>query len=90
MKTTASEFCRNFGRFRLDAQREPVEVTSHGRVTGYFLSAVEFGHYQELLRREREVLVVGHLTDDVVEAIATAEYPEERDVLEETLGGAPR
>jgi hypothetical protein len=90
MKTTASEFCRNFGRFQLDAQREPVEVTSHGRVTGYFVSAVEFGYYQELKRREREVLEVGRLPDDVIEAIAAADYPEDRDDLDKTKIGEPR
>lgn len=43
----ASEFARNFGQYREIAQREPVAVTSHGRATGYFISAVEF---EELLR----------------------------------------
>ena len=38
----ATEFARNFGQYREIAQREPVAVTSHGRMTGYFISPVEF------------------------------------------------
>lgn len=81
-ETTATEFCRNFGRFQYEAQREPVQVTSHGHVTGYFVSATEFAHYQELLRKEREVLLVGRLADDVVAAIESSEYPEGHDELD--------
>ena len=80
--TTATEFCRNFGRYQHQAQREPVQVTSHGRTTGYFVSETEFAHYQELLRKEREVLLVGRLTDDAVAAIELSQYPEGHDDLD--------
>jgi PHD/YefM family antitoxin component YafN of YafNO toxin-antitoxin module len=46
----ASEFTRNFGRYRMRAQREPVAVSSHGRITGYFIGTdeyEEFRRYQE-------------------------------------------
>jgi hypothetical protein len=33
----ASEFTRNFGRYRMRAQREAVAVSSHGQITGYFV-----------------------------------------------------
>ena len=33
----ASEFTRNFGRYRMLAQREAVAVSSHGSITGYSL-----------------------------------------------------
>ncbi len=33
----ASEFTRNFGRYRMQAQREAVPVSSHGQITGYFV-----------------------------------------------------
>ena len=32
-----TEFTRNFGRYRMLAQRRPVPVSSHGQVTGYFI-----------------------------------------------------
>lgn len=43
----ASEFARNFGRYRELAQREPIAVTSHGRTTGYFVSAEQFERLQQ-------------------------------------------
>lgn len=71
----ATEFARNFGRYQDQALAgEVVKVTSHGRVVGGYLSAKELEHFERLKRREREVLVVGALPDDVVEDIAAAEY----------------
>ena len=80
-ETTASDFCRNFGRYQHRAQRDPVRVTNHGHVTGYFVSEAEFDHYQDLLRKEREVLSVGRLPDDVLAAIEASRYPEGHDDL---------
>jgi hypothetical protein len=44
MATTvpASEFTRNFGRYRMQAQRAPVAVSSHGQITGYFVGPDEY------------------------------------------------
>jgi hypothetical protein len=65
----ASEFTRNFGRYRLRAQREAVEVTSHGHVTGYFVPADE---YQEFLRfkAQRRSFATVDLSDNEVRVIA--------------------
>jgi len=35
----ASEFTRNFSRYRMLAQREAVAVPSHGSITGFFRCA---------------------------------------------------
>jgi PHD/YefM family antitoxin component YafN of YafNO toxin-antitoxin module len=71
----ATQFSRNFAHYQDEAIRTKViVVTSHDRVVGGFLSAEEFAHYQELKRREREVLRVGDLADDVVADIQAAEY----------------
>ncbi|MDF1586219.1 type II toxin-antitoxin system Phd/YefM family antitoxin [Geminicoccaceae bacterium 1502E] len=71
----ASEFARNFGRYRDEALAGSIiAVTSHGRVVGAFLSARELEHYERLKRREREVLVTGELPDEVVAEIEAAEY----------------
>ena len=75
VSVTATEFARNFGRYQDRAHTgEIVEVTSHGRVVGGYLSAKELEHYRRLRQRERKVLVVGELPDDVVAEIAAAEY----------------
>ncbi|KEC70147.1 VIT1/CCC1 transporter family protein [Rhizobium phaseoli] len=51
-----------------------IEVTSHGRVIGGYLSASELEHYRSLKRREREVLVVGELDDETISDIENAKY----------------
>jgi len=71
---TASQFARSFGRLQDEAFSEAIQVTSHGRVIGAYLSAAEFEHFERLKRREAEILMVGKLPDDVVEAIEVAEY----------------
>lgn len=71
----ATEFARNFGRYQDEALGgATVMVTSHGRVVGGFISASEVEHFERLKRREREILRVGALPDDVIEDIAAAEY----------------
>jgi hypothetical protein len=70
----ATEFVRNFGRLQDEAYREIVEVTSHGRVIGGYLSAPELERYKRYKRREREVFRVEELPDDVIAAIEAAEY----------------
>jgi len=52
---TATEFAKAFGRYKEEAQREPIAITSHGRVSGYFISAREFEELQRLRAFERRV-----------------------------------
>ena len=71
----ATEFSRNFARYRDEAiAAKIINVTSHGRVIGAYLSASEAAHYERLKLRERLSLVVGDLPNDVVAAIESAEY----------------
>ena len=80
----ASEFTRNFGRYRLLAQREAVEVTSHGHVTGYFVPAEE---YQEFMRfkAQRRSFATADLSEDEVRAIAEARMDARHDHLNTLL-----
>ena len=71
----ASDFSRNFAKYQDEAiSAKIINVTSHGRVVGGYLSASELAHYELLKRREREVLVVGDLDDETITSIQTAEY----------------
>jgi hypothetical protein len=71
----ATDFSRNFAHYQDEAIRTKViVVTSHERVVGGYLSADELAHYERLKAREREVLIVGQLSDDVVADIEAAEY----------------
>ena len=60
----ASEFTRNFGRYRMLAQRGAVAVSSHGRITGYFVGPDEYEEFRRFQESRR--------------SFATAELPEEK------------
>ena len=71
----ATEFSRNFAHYQDEAIRAKVlVVTSHDRIVGGYLSADELANYQRLKARERESLVVGDLSDEIVADIRAAEY----------------
>ena len=65
----ASEFTRNFGRYRMLAQREAVPVSSHGQVTGYFVGPVEYEEFRRL-RDQRRSFATADLSEAKVKAIA--------------------
>lgn len=50
----ATEFCRNFATYQRQVQRGPIEVQSHGKTTGYFISAEEFERVQRILAESRK------------------------------------
>jgi hypothetical protein len=54
----ASEFTRNFGRYRMLAQREAVAVSSHGQVTGYFVGPDEFQEFVRFKQQHRSFATV--------------------------------
>lgn len=71
----ATTFARNFAHYQDEAIRTKViVVTSHDRIVGGYLSASELAHYEKLKARERQVLRVGELPDDVVADLEAAEY----------------
>jgi hypothetical protein len=71
----ATTFARNFAHYQDEAIRARViVVTSHDRIVGGYLSATELANYQRLKARERQVLMVGALDDEVVADIEAAEY----------------
>ncbi len=80
----ASEFAKNFGRYKLRAQREAVAVSSHGQIAGYFVAAHE---YEELLRLKdnRRSFATTDLSDDEVEAITSSRMDPRHDHLNELL-----
>jgi len=67
----ASEFTRNFGRYRMRAQREPVAVSSHGQITGYFVGPDEYEEFKRF-RESRRSFATVELPEEKVEAIRTS------------------
>lgn len=77
----AAEFARNFGRYKLQAQREAVPVSTNGTLAGYFVAPHE---YEELvrLRGRRRRFLTAELSDAEVEEIADARMDTRHDHLD--------
>ena len=73
VRVTATEFAKNFGRYREEAQREPVAITSHGRTSGYFVSPYEYAELVRLRAFERRVYRIEELPENIAQAISEAE-----------------
>jgi hypothetical protein len=67
----ASEFTRNFGRYRMRAQREAIAVSSHGRITGYFVGPDEYEEFKRF-RDSRRSFATAELSEEKVKAIAAS------------------
>lgn len=81
----ASEFSKNFGRYREVAQREPVAVTSHDRVTGYFVSAADYEFYLRMKAQMPKSFAVEELSEDTIQAIAMVRMDAKHDHLNTLL-----
>ncbi len=85
LEVPASEFARNFGRYREAAQREPVAVTNHDRVTGVLVSPQDFDEYQRLKRMATRALFVEELSNDALAAIEEARMDDRHAALDRLL-----
>jgi prevent-host-death family protein len=69
-RTTALEFQRNFGEFQHQAQREPVEITRHGRREFVLMSA---RHYDWLVAAAKRAQRTDDAATVVIDAVGRAE-----------------
>ncbi|KAA3519715.1 hypothetical protein G6L63_04645 [Agrobacterium vitis] len=71
----ASAFSRQFGKIREDVYEAGViEVTSHDRVVGAYISPKELEHFNRLKSQEVRVLHASEIDDDLLSDIESAEY----------------
>ncbi len=66
----ASEFTRNFGRYRMLAQREAVAVSSQGSIAGYFIAPDEYEEFRRF-KQHRRSFATAELSDERVQAIGS-------------------
>jgi PHD/YefM family antitoxin component YafN of YafNO toxin-antitoxin module len=85
MEVAATEFTRNFSRYREEVQHEPVAIKSHDRITGYFVSTREFQNYQRLKARDGSALAVEELDAATVASLANAKMDKRHDKLNDLL-----
>jgi prevent-host-death family protein len=81
-RTTALEFQRQFGEFQHKAQREPVEITRHGRRELVLMSA---DHYDWLVAAARRTHRTEEAAPVVVDAVRRAEMGPEHAALDDLL-----
>jgi prevent-host-death family protein len=81
----ATEFCRNFGEYQRRAQREPIEVQSHGKTTGYFVSADDFERMQRILSEARKAYHPSELPPHLREAVRVARMDPKHNKLDRLL-----
>lgn len=84
-KVAATEFARNFGRYREAAQHEAVAVVAHNRITGYFVSARDFDEYQRLKATAATVLAVEELDTATLKALAASRMDQRHDHLNDLM-----
>ena len=77
----ATEFCRNFATYQRQVQREPIEVRSHEKVTGYYVSAETFARIERIINASRRAYHPSELPEHLKAAIRDACMKPEHDHL---------
>ena len=81
-QASALEFQRRFGEFQHQAQREPVEITRHGRREFVLMSAE---HYDWLVAAAKRTHRTTETPDVVLKAIERTEMDPKHAALDELL-----
>lgn len=81
-RATAAEFQRKFGEFQHRAQREPIEITRHGRRELVLMSA---DHYDWLVAAARRASRTAEAPSVVVDAVRRAEMDPEHAHLDDLM-----
>jgi prevent-host-death family protein len=79
-QTSALEFQRRFGEFQHQAQREPVEITRHGRREFVLMSA---DHYDWLIAAAKRTHRSAETPDVVLKAVERATMDPKHAALDE-------
>jgi hypothetical protein len=80
----AAEFIRNFGRYRMLAQKGAVAVSSHGSITGYFVPPEQFEEF-ERFRSQCRSFATAELSDEQIHAIVNSRMDSRHDHLDALL-----
>jgi PHD/YefM family antitoxin component YafN of YafNO toxin-antitoxin module len=85
LEIPSTEFIRRFRQYNLEAQREPVAVTNHGKVDGYYMSAIEYEELQKARRAMRRSYTLKSLPDELYSEIIRANVDSSHDYLNALL-----
>ena len=81
-EVAATEFARNFGRYREIVQREAIAVKAHDRITGYFVSARDYEEYQRLKAMMPLAVAAEELDADTLRELENASMEKRHDPLD--------
>ena len=82
---SATDFVKNFGKYSEEAQREPIAITSYGRVSGYYMSAVEYREYERVRSKMRHTYSLKTVPARIVEAVRNSKMDPRHDHLNALL-----
>jgi len=82
---TATDFCRNFATYQRQVQREPIEVRSHDKTTGYYVSAETFHRLEQMLAASRRPYHPSELPGHLKDALRDSRMAPEHDHLNALL-----
>jgi hypothetical protein len=77
----ATDFCRNFSTYQRRVQREPIEVRSHDKITGYYISAEDYERVERILVASRRAYHPSELPPHLMAAVRDARMSPEHDHL---------
>jgi len=77
VSVTATEFIKSFGRLSFAAQREPIAVTNHGHVTGYYISSHEYEELQKIKASMRNSYTIKTMPEELYQEIIAAKVDPE-------------
>jgi len=81
-EVAATEFARNFGRYREIVQREAIAVKVHDRITGYFMSAHDYEEYQRLKAMMPLAVAAEELDAEALRALEETRMDKRHDALD--------
>ena len=82
LEVPATEFAKRFSQYRQAAQREPVAVTHHQRITEVLMSKHDYDEYVRLKAMATRALWVSELSEEDVAALAQARVDPRHDHLD--------
>jgi len=74
----ATDAQRKFGQVLRDAQREPVEILSHGKAAAVLMSVHEYARLKAL---DRQVVLAGDFDAETIRLLQAARVPVEADAF---------
>lgn len=85
LEVPATEIAKRFSRYRQAAQREPVAVTHHSRVTEVLMSKHDYDEYMRLKSLATRAFWTHELPPETIQALSVARMDSRHDHLDDLM-----